>query len=388
MASLKEQATGRAIVHIGSEKSWRGGEQQTLELMRGLAELDYRQALVARTASPLARVGHELALPVLEVRWDPFRWIATALQIKAFVEQQAAGVVAVHSSKAHTLALLAVQLGMQVPLVVHRRVYFHTSKGPQRLITRWKYRHPAVRRIISVSEAIRASLPVPRSSLQHAEHYPVIYSAVQLSAFPRREAAQPRLRPMLGLSEATPLVGAIAAITPDKAPLRFVNTAADAIEQGFAGHFVMMGDGPLLEAVQKRIRTRALTDRVHLLGFREDIPQLLPQLDLLLHAPVSEGLGSTILQAFAARVPVVASQVGGIPELIRHQRTGWLVPSGTPQALAQQLGAVLAHPAAQQPVVEAAYRFVQQFSYQHMAAATAKVYEGVMQEAVRRGPSG
>jgi glycosyltransferase involved in cell wall biosynthesis len=109
--------------------------------------------------------------------------------------------------------------------------------------------------------------------------------------------------------------------------------------------FVLFGDGPLRESLARRIAAKGFDGRFIMAGFRSDLDRLLPHLDLLVLPSHSEGLPNVALEAQAAGVPVVATAVGGTPEVIEDGQTGFLVPPGDPAALAERIGRLLIDPA-------------------------------------------
>ncbi|HMO85762.1 MAG TPA: glycosyltransferase, partial [Lacipirellulaceae bacterium] len=107
--------------------------------------------------------------------------------------------------------------------------------------------------------------------------------------------------------------------------------------------FAIFGEGPLRDQLAADIRTRGLQDRVVLAGFRSDLCELLPQLDVLVLSSRTEGLPVVLLEAMAADVPVVATSVGGVPEVIEDGRCGLLVPPDDPNALTHAVGQLALH---------------------------------------------
>jgi glycosyltransferase involved in cell wall biosynthesis len=140
---------------------------------------------------------------------------------------------------------------------------------------------------------------------------------------------------------------------------------------------LLLGKGPLEARLREDIATHGWQERVRLLGFRDDLPRLLPCLDVLAHPAEMEGLGVSLLQAAACGVPIVASAVGGIPEVVRDN--GCLVPAGDSAALAQALTRVLDDPQAAARMGERGRWWVeQQFSVPAMVAGNLAAYRRVL----------
>lgn len=202
----------------------------------------------------------------------------------------------------------------------------------------------------------------------------VVYNGVDTSGGLRRTRS-PAFRE-LGLSPDGPVVGLVGRLVPAKAPevfLRALSLAAPRVP-GLRG--LVVGDGPLrseLEAVARRL---GLGDLVVFAGVRQDVADLLPGLDALLFSSLREGLSMAMLEAMAAGVPVVATEVGGTPELITHGESGLLVPPGHPERLADALVGLLEDPAGADAIRQAARRRVEdRFSLARMTAAHEALYD-------------
>src|SRR5690606_28372567 len=108
--------------------------------------------------------------------------------------------------------------------------------------------------------------------------------------------------------------------------------------------FLAIGQGHLEEELKAYAQEQGVSDKIIFTGFRNDIPQIFPELDVLLFSSRTEGLGSTILDAFACGVPVVSTNAGGIPEIVTNEETGLLAPVGDATALANNVLRVLQDP--------------------------------------------
>jgi glycosyltransferase involved in cell wall biosynthesis len=259
--------------------------------------------------------------------------------------------------------------------VVSRRVVFPIGRGP---LTRWKYDHAAVRRILCGSAAVAEVL---RGAIRDPGRLRVVHDAIDGDRFaPGRGSG--RLRRELGVADGVPLVGTIAALAAEKDPLTFVEVAARLLADGRALRFVWVGDGPLREEVAARARALGIADRVAFPGFRDDVADLLPGLDLFLFTSRAEGLGTSLLDAQACRVPVVATAVGGIPEAVRDGETGLLGPSGDATALAGRVARLLDDGELRARLVDAAARRVrEEFGLELLADRTLEAYGEALTEA-------
>lgn len=358
------------ICHLDTERSWRGGEQQLLYLAKGLRAGGDLNVIACRRSSALADRARSEGLELLPVRpwmeWAPL----SALGLRRALIRK--GIQILHAHTAHAAALGALAtLRTGIPLIVSRRVDFHLSKNP---FTRWKYRCAA--KILAVSAAIRGVLiedGIPAGKIA------VVRSGIDLA----RITADTGRREELGLPSSGPIVGQIAALAPHKDPFNFLRAMVLLKQRYRDVHGVMVGSGPLQEDVKREITRLDLGKTVLLMGFREDAPRLLHHFDVFVLSSYLEGLGTSILDAMAAGIPVVATRTGGIPEMVEDHVSGLLAPPRDPHALAHAIGEALADIELRGVLKKGGLRTVERFKAASMVEATRSVYEDVMRESSR-----
>lgn len=229
---------------------------------------------------------------------------------------------------------------------------------------------PAATHLIAVSRQVREfyeARGVGRG------RWRVVYNGVDArKALPRGRGAAFR---DLGLGADTPVVALIGRLVPAKAPDVFLRAVARAAARVPTLHALVVGDGPLRSPLEREAQRLGLEGRVTFTGVRRDVPELLAGLDAVLFSSVREGLSLTMLESMTAGVPVIATEVGGTPELITHGQTGLLVPPGQPEALAQELVGLLDDPGGAAAIREAARKVVEErFSLSTMIEAHAELY--------------
>jgi glycosyltransferase involved in cell wall biosynthesis len=158
-----------------------------------------------------------------------------------------------------------------------------------------------------------------------------------------REAGQ-RLRQELGLPAQSLLIGTVAVLEPLKGHLVLLDAVRRLQSEFPHAHFIFVGDGRLRPQLEAYLQAHQLADRVSLLGYRKDVPQIINAFDVVAFPSLHEGLPYAIQEAMALAKPIVASRVGGIPEEIDDGRSGLLVPPGDSQALADGLRQLLRSP--------------------------------------------
>jgi L-malate glycosyltransferase len=207
----------------------------------------------------------------------------------------------------------------------------------------------------------------------------VIRNGVDLRRFQHRGHAA-AVRSELNLPTDTPLVGLISRLVPLKGVEHFLIAAAQLSSAFPDAHFLVVGDswpeGNAYADSLKQLAARlGITAKTTFTGRRTDVPALLGAMTVAVSASLSEGLPNTVLEAMAASVPVVATRVGGTPEVLTDQVTGLLIPPGDSAALASAIGRLLAAPDFAVSLAAAARQLVEtEFSLERMARATERLY--------------
>ena len=180
------------------------------------------------------------------------------------------------------------------------------------------------------------------------------------------------------MEEGQKLIGVVAALAPHKDLFTFMYTCSTLKRGGLDARYVIIGEGDLRKPLEAYAKEVGLKDELTFLGFRKDALSLIPDLDIFLITSKTEGLGTSIIDAMASGVPVVATAAGGIPELVMHGQTGILCPVGDVKALAEGVRHMLSSKEEREGMIQGAKAHVQSFSYQNTAEATLWVYEEVL----------
>ncbi|HEY3176036.1 MAG TPA: glycosyltransferase [Candidatus Polarisedimenticolia bacterium] len=182
-----------------------------------------------------------------------------------------------------------------------------------------------------------------------------------------------------GAKEGQLIVGFVGSLREAKDPLLFIRVAAETSRRHPGVRFVVVGEGPLRQRAESMAREANLADRIVFAGERSDMPDVLRAMDLLTVTSVREGCCNVILEAMATGVPVVATRVGGNPDLIEHGRTGWLFPHGDVAAGADSIQTLLSDPGLRARVGDAGLqRARDEFSVEAMVGATADLYRSLL----------
>jgi glycosyltransferase involved in cell wall biosynthesis len=353
------------IAHLDTGREWRGGQQQVLLLLDGLRRRGIEFLLLAPAGPLLDRsraAGHEAREWSSRGEWDVAAMQSAARVLRAFGPD----VAHLHSAHAHTLGVAAARMANRPAVVVSRRVDFAVAANPWSWI---KYRLP-VDRYLCISRGVMA---VMRRGGVPQDRLALVPSGVAFAS-PDELRAAPNLRAELRLPASALLIGTVAALAPHKNHADLMRAAAIVAAARADVHFVWLGDGECRPALERLRRDLALESRVHLLGFRPGARATIPQFNVFALASYLEGLCTSIIDAQSLGVPVVATDTGGIPDLIEDRVSGRLVPPRNPAALAAALLETVGSPEGPRAWAEEAGRRVRGFSADRMVDRTLEEY--------------
>lgn len=363
--------TKPSVLHISTPISWRGGEQQLVYTFEQLQQQGLPQMILCPEGSELAEYcqskGWEYTTAPKRSSLD----FGFAKTLAKLIKKHKFNLVHAHDSHAHTFSILATLLyGMKMPIVLHRRVDYPVSNS---FFSRYKYNHPQIKKIICVSEEVKRVLS---ESLKKPEKAVVVHSGVDFSKF--QFSSENLLRSEFNIAKDKTIIGNVAAITQQKDYFTFVAAAEKIYGHRQDVHFVAMGDGDQREEIEALVKTKGLSESFTFTGFRKDVNRLLPCLDFLMFSSEKEGLGTTIIDAFATNVAVVATSAGGIPELVTHQQTGWLAGVKTPEELAEGVLTLMDDSSLKSLLVANAKIKSEAFSKEKTAERILAVYQEIM----------
>lgn len=321
--------------------------------LRGALALDPNQYSVTVFSSPggsllaeaekagfkVVRLKH--MRPELNVREDPsaFRELLEGLRKDEF------DLVHTHSAKAGVLGRLAAYRA-GVPAIVHT---FHGFPFHDFQLAPKRAAYIAIERqlgrITDQFLAVGGAVAAQAISLRIAptERVRTIASAIELNILPASPSNRAAARRLMGVPESAQIVGTVGRLAPQKAPQDMVA----AIESMGRSNVlcVWVGDGPLRQEMVRLIERRKMSKNFVFLGERTDVAALLPGFDIFALASHYEGLPCSIVEAMTCGVPVVATAVNAVPEVVVPGRTGLLVPPGAPALLGRAMAYLLDHPA-------------------------------------------
>ena len=248
----------------------------------------------------------------------------------------------VHRGKEHWLAALANRVSyVRRPLVRTRHI---VQPVRPHALNRWLYGR-ATDRIVTVTEAIRLQLVA--GGLATEDRVVTMPGGVDVDRF-RTDALPTRdkgIRATLGLPHEVPIIGLVSGFRVMKGQQIAVEAAARLAAAGRRFHLLLIGQGPFAARVRAQIEAAGLADRISVLGFVDDLPATMAALDVALYSALeSDGMSRVLFEYLASGVPVVASRVGVVPEILEDGRTALLVPAGEPGPLAEAVARLIDDP--------------------------------------------
>lgn len=318
-----------SFFQVDAGKDWRGGQRQSFLLAREIQKRGYPQEFVVQPGSPLYERALEAELPVTSVRIRNEFDLPAAFHLARVMRRKECTLV--HFHDAHSLSVGSYAAAWaRVPLrVISRRVDFPLKPNP---LSKRKYTK-SVDSIIAVSEGVKKVLVEGGVDSRFIE---VVPDGIDFSQDPGKGKSD-YLRRELSLAPDDYLVGIVAHLAGHKGHTYLIQAVNILKERAPKIKVIIVGEGPLMMNLTQQAREMRVEDRVFFLGFREDVSQILDSLDLFVLSSYLEGMGSSIMDAMAHRLPVVATNVGGIPEVVIDGKTGLLVPPRNPSALAEAM---------------------------------------------------
>ena len=361
------------ILHVDTERTWRGGEQQMCYLAQGLATRGHECHVVVRPKSECETRARSLGLDVhpLAIRGD----IAplAARRLAKLADKLEADILHAHTSRAHLACVMAKSFSRRdLRAVVHRRVDFSIHKLPFGL-SGLKYRR-GVDHYIAVTGAVK---DVMVHDGLDADKITVIHSGTDLSRFEGIERAT-GLRDELRIPAGARVVGNVGFLVGHKDHDNLLNAAAMVLEDFPDAFFVIIGEGELRARLEAKAAAFGISRRVSFPGFRSDVPQCLLEFEVFCLSSWGEGIGGVILEAMASHLPVVTTSAGGIAEVVQSGRNGILVPTRDPEALAAGIMKMLEEPEEARRMASAGAKTVRAgFTVENMVEKTLAVYKSL-----------
>lgn len=366
------------ILHTNSLRHMVGEVRRILTLSLELEKRGHKVVIVTQKRAKLVEAARNKGLEVVssvefQRGFHPVSFIKDIYYLRKTIKNYRIDIIHTHSSKDSWAGAVAGRLcGKKVVRTRH-----NIFPVKRHLFNRWLYLQ-LTDHLIVISNHIFQKLT---DRFMPSERVSLIHSAVNISRFGRDKYSRKTFRSELGLTDNRKLVGMVANVVKYKGPETFYQAAKEILKKRPDIVFVLVGAGDdnLEEQLKKTVAQDGLSSNFILTGERDDVPEIMKALDLFVLPSEKEGLGTVILEAMAMGVPVIASSVGGIPDLIKQEETGLLIPPSAPRALSSAIIRLLEDQGEREKLTEAAYREVREnFTPDKLCVQTENLYASLI----------
>lgn len=365
------------VFHLITRLLKGGAEAHTITTVCGLDDYEFTVGYGAEydpdQVELLNREGIETSHFPLIRHYNPVTAVPAVISLARYLNHNDFDIVHTHSTEAGIIGRFAAMLA-DVPNIVHTVHGVPFADDRSDLLNRFVLaceRRAATHtdRIVTNTDAITTDYL--ERGIGTPDQYSTVYSGVELEEFVDVEPADdlPGERPRIVMA------GRLADGKGHEVLL-------DAVEQlgDWGGSVCIVGDGPLYDDLKSEILERSLTGTVFLTGFRDDIPRVLAASDVLVLPSFREGMPRVITEAMASGLPVIATEIAGIPEQVEDGESGYLIPTGNGEALADRLRGLLTDPELRELLGDAAWKRVQRFSANEMINDLDSVYQELLDD--------
>jgi L-malate glycosyltransferase len=362
------------VGHVLHRLGRAGAEVLARDLARRLGD---RYRFVFLCLDGIGPLGEDLAaegFEVLELRRRPGLDLAVAGRLRSAVKRHDIALLHAHQYTPFCYAALSRRLSATPPILFteHGRHYPDPRKPKRVLANRWFLK--ATDRVTAVGRFVKQAL-IDNEGLAESR-IEVVYNGIDPDAFPPTDdASRTRARRLIGVDGDAPVVMQVARFHPVKDHALSVRAFARVVQAFPAARLCLVGDGEERPAIEALSAELGVHNHVLFMGARDDVDRLLPGVDVFILSSLSEGVSVTLLEAMATSLPIVATDVGGNPEVVDHGQTGLLSPRGDADALAENLTALLGDPGRRQSFGRAGRaRLLDMFTQDRMHRQFAELY--------------
>jgi len=366
------------VLHIIGGGEIGGAEQHVLALLNGIDRTHFTPHLVCLTHGPLAALAHESNIPTRTLPMHFPLDLSPLPGILRWARQEGINLIHTHGSRANLLGRLGARC-LRVPCLTT----VHSSLAHDYL-SPWSARTalvldrltlPLTSGIITVSDYLAVEV-----ALRGSRNLTTIYNGQSPISFADPSSSRHQFRLHWGIPGDALLLGTIGRLHPTKGQTYLIKTATQLHLKFPNLHLLIIGDGPLRQDLEFELKQSAIPHT--LTGYLPRAYEALPAMDLFVLPSVSEGMGLVLLEAMQAGIPIVASAVGGIPEVVRAGKDGLLVPPGDVTKFTEACTSIIENPNLAKTLVLSGQDRWPMFSIESMVSKTEQVYTRLLDQSI------
>jgi glycosyltransferase involved in cell wall biosynthesis len=316
------------FLFIDTEQVWRGGQEQLFTLARGLVQRGHEVHLVHQPNSAIGERARDIGLFLHPIAVRSEIGLISLMRFYSLMKRVRPDIVGFNTPKPILMGCIAAKIARAKARIIFRRVDFPLRGWFSRFKYTW-----GIDGVVTISASIRnrlISAGVPASRIA------TIYEGIDLSIYPALNRESRAALPVV--------VGVVSHLSREKGIDCLIEAASMIPDVREKLRFTIVGQGACLQSLRDLARQKGLEQIFQFTGFRSDIPELMKTFDIFVLPSLSEGLSSAILEAMACSLPIIASNVGGIPELVRHGVNGLLVAPADSAALTEAIQQLASDP--------------------------------------------
>ena len=360
-----------AVLHIDSEKGWRGGQQQAWYLYAALLEKGIKTGFICKSGTEFCKRLKKASLPHYPLPLKNELDIFSAFKIAGYAKKNNFNILHCHSSHALSAGLLAAKFNSELKVIGVRRVDFNINGN---FLSRKKYTSKNLKKIVCISEAIKNVLIKNGIS---EDKINVIHSGIDLDRM--KNGNGDKIKAEFGLNDEF-IAGSVISLVGHKDPQNLVKAASIVCRKHENIKFLIAGDGYLKNETEKMINDLGIAGKVILLGYREDVPDLMNAFDIFLMPSKMEGLGTSVLDAMSLGIPVVSTNAGGITEAVKDDVNGIVVEKQDPEAFAKAIDTMISRKDLRKKYSENALKVVKKFDINRTVSKNIELYGSILSE--------